>query len=71
MSAVLASDLHALNLRFLLLVQQTAKVHTDEAVRTFNVNQSTCERIAKMSIDQVRDLAQANTPLFQSKFDER
>lgn len=64
------NDLHALNLRFLLLAQQASRVDRLVASTFFGLSESLCAHLAECSIDDLDCIAKTNTILFRARFDE-
>lgn len=64
------TELHNLNFRFLLLLQQGARTDIATTEHTFGVAASVCEKIATFSLDQLDELSKTNALIFRGRIDD-
>ncbi|MBE7540603.1 MAG: flagellar transcriptional regulator FlhD [Rhodocyclaceae bacterium] len=64
-----SNELHALNYRFLLVLQREARQSVAAASRIFGVDEAACADIAVMSLDTIEELAKTNALVFRGRID--
>lgn len=64
------ADMHAINLRFLQLIQKAAHTDVGLASTMFGVPERVASEIATYPLDELERLATTNSMMFRARFDE-